>query len=191
MTIITLYFYYHDSNNTVCDKYCTCGVIAHWQVLCNNNANKAESGLSEFSDCSVTEYLPLEKAKSLIWVFWGFPLHDGKGNTINMLVHLQYNHKSEYSEVALDESLDNCRQGKAQSPRLLNSSLQSLKVLQDGSCLLTRSVTAKDMLSFDCVNNPEFHHVLCTMNLTVFPWTRQLSLTSICLSFNTKKRQLP
>ena len=79
---------------------------------------------SSSSTESLTEYLPLEKAKSPVWRFFGFPARNGKflesdkkkrqsvycklckqelsykGNTKNMLVHLQYNHKAEYSDIS-------------------------------------------------------------------------------------------
>ena len=65
------------------------------------------------------ELLPLEKSKSPVWLYFGFPTQgvflekekkEGhsllqivqtrlsyKGNTTNMLVHLQYNYKLEYT----------------------------------------------------------------------------------------------
>ena len=72
---------------------------------------------------SNVEYLPLEKAKSPVWKYFGFPAQEGqilepdkkkrqtvhcvmckqslsyKGNTTNLIVHLQYNHKDEYDIV--------------------------------------------------------------------------------------------
>ena len=71
---------------------------------------------------SDVENLPLEKAKSPVWRFFGFPARGGKfiepdkkkrtsvhckmckqelsykGNTTNMLVHFQYNHRREYND---------------------------------------------------------------------------------------------
>ena len=69
------------------------------------------------------EYLPLEKSKSPVWAYFGFPACDGeffekdkkkrqdvhcklcrqvlsyKGNTTNMMVHLWYKHKNEHEQV--------------------------------------------------------------------------------------------
>ena len=69
------------------------------------------------------ELLPLDKAKSGVWRFFGFPAKDGQfiekdkkkrttvysklcpkrinysGTTTNMMVHLQYHHPSEYEAV--------------------------------------------------------------------------------------------
>ena len=70
---------------------------------------------------SNVEYLPLEKAKSPVWKYFGFLAQQGnfleldkkkrqtvyckqslsyKGNTTNLIVHLQYNHKDEYDSVS-------------------------------------------------------------------------------------------
>ena len=90
------------------------------------------SSTSSTSDCSsetsessneLRECLLLEKAKSGVWEYFGFPTENGKftekdrrkrnevfcklcpkkmnyqGNTTNMMVHLQYNHRSEYLKV--------------------------------------------------------------------------------------------
>ena len=72
---------------------------------------------------SNVEYLPLEKAKSPVWKYFRFLAQEGKflepdkkkrqtvhcglckqllsykGNTTNLIVHLQYNHKVEYDSV--------------------------------------------------------------------------------------------
>lgn len=74
------------------------------------------------------ELLPLEKAKSRVWNYFGFPASSGeyvekdkrlrkevfckickhslsyKGNTTNMFVHLQYNHAPEYNELVSSSS---------------------------------------------------------------------------------------
>ena len=70
-----------------------------------------------------TKFLPLEKAKSLVWEYFGFPARSGvyvekdkcrrkevfctlcvkplnyTGSTTNMIVHLQYHHEVEYNEL--------------------------------------------------------------------------------------------
>jgi len=70
-----------------------------------------------------TEFLPLEKAKSPVWEYFGFPARSGVyieknkhrrkevfctlckkplnyiGSTTNMIVHLQYRHIAEYNEL--------------------------------------------------------------------------------------------
>jgi len=80
---------------------------------------------STTSDANVvTEYLPLEKVKSVVWIHFGFPAHSGrfiqtdkhlrkevfcklcqqslsyKGDTSNIFVHLQSRHSAEFNEIA-------------------------------------------------------------------------------------------
>ena len=86
---------------------------------CASNYN---SEASESSN-ELRELLPLEKAKSTVWEYFGFPAENGEftekdkkkrsevfcklcpkkmnyqGNTTNMMVHLQYYHRSEYVKV--------------------------------------------------------------------------------------------
>ena len=81
----------------------------------NSKATKTSSDLHEL--------LPLEKAKSTVWQYFGFPAENGEftekdrkkrsevfcklcpkkmnyqGNITNMMVHLQYYHRSEYTKV--------------------------------------------------------------------------------------------
>ena len=92
---------------------------------------KMSAALSS-SDCSsdssnecreTRELLPLEKAKSKVWEYFGFPAENGEfsekdkkkrnevfcklcpkslnylGNTTNMMVHIQYNQRLEYFKV--------------------------------------------------------------------------------------------
>ena len=84
------------------------------------------------SDTVATEFLPLEKVKSPVWRFFGFPACSGEyiekdkrhckevfctlcknplnytGSTTNMIVHLQYRHLAEYNElVSLQKSKSN------------------------------------------------------------------------------------
>ena len=84
---------------------------------------------AECSASKFVELLPLEKSKSPVWSYFGFPARDGgssrktrkigrlftvncnhglsyNGNTTNMLVHLQYKHKEEYTAVTSKATLD-------------------------------------------------------------------------------------
>ena len=91
------------------------------------NDGTIEENLPETVEASVSdtvvEFLPLEKAKSPIWRFFGFPACSGEyvekdkrrrkevfctlcknalnytGNTTNMIVHLQHCHLAEYNEL--------------------------------------------------------------------------------------------
>ena len=152
---------------------------------------------SESSDSLVIEYLPLEKAKSPVWDFFGFPAHDGKFLETNKMkrqsVHCKLCKRAEatlqicwstssiitnWSTVKLhwkwplmvDESLENGKQGNAQSLRLLSSSLiprssSRWKLLTDSVCYCI----AKDMLPFVCVNDPGFRQMLHTFEPRYVP----------------------
>ena len=89
-----------------------------------NELNGGSSSASSSSSGVVTEFLPLEKAKSIVWNYFGFPARSGKfvqkdkrlrkevyckvcqrplsykGNMTNMIVHLQSHHSAVYSEIA-------------------------------------------------------------------------------------------
>ena len=108
------------------------------------------SSTSSISDCSsetsessneLCEPLPLEKAKSGVWEYFGFPTENGEfterdrrkrnevfcklcpkmmnyqGNTTNMMVHLQYNHCSEYLKAK-----EKTKTKRMQPPRTTTSS---------------------------------------------------------------------
>ena len=86
---------------------------------CDGGSSSASSSARSV----VTEFLPLEKAKSIVWNHFGFPARSGKfiqkdkrlrkevycklckrslsykGNTTNMIVHLQSRHSAAYSEI--------------------------------------------------------------------------------------------
>ena len=86
---------------------------------CDGGSSSASSSTSSI----VTEFLPLEKAKSIVWNYFGFPAQSGKfiqkdkrlrkevycklckrplsykGNTTNMIVHLQSRHSAVYREI--------------------------------------------------------------------------------------------
>ena len=90
----------------------------------DNETTDATANISSSSD-NTSEYLPLEKAKSQVWKYFGFPAQSGqfiqkdkrlrkevfcklcqqslsyKGNTTNMIVHLQYRYAAEYSELVI------------------------------------------------------------------------------------------
>ena len=74
------------------------------------------------------DFLPLEKSISPVWTYFGFPARNGeylekdkkkrqsvyckicrqslsyKGNTTNMMVHLQYKHRSEHELLIMKQS---------------------------------------------------------------------------------------
>lgn len=136
------------------------------------------------------EFLPLEKAKSPVWRFFGFPARDEKfiepdkkkrssvycrlcrqelsykGNTTNMLVHLQYNHRQEYNEVkATDSGVSGVTKASQQQPTIAKAFERLTPISKDSSRwqTLTESVCyciAKDMLPLNSVNNPGFKHML-------------------------------
>lgn len=86
---------------------------------CDGGSSSASSSASSI----VTEFLPLEKAKSIVWNHFEFPARSGKfiqkdkhlrkevycklckrplsykGNTTNMIVHLQSRHSAVYGEI--------------------------------------------------------------------------------------------
>ena len=158
------------------------------------------SELSSVSDCGSSsgeasesnpelQFLPLEKAKSAVRDYFGFPAENGQfkekekrkrtevhcklcpkriqyqGSTTNMLVHLQYNHRQEYSKVKSKGS-----QAKVAEQRqpLITESIQHLQPFSQHSAKwksLTKSVCqyiAKDMMPFSTVNNEGFRNMLHT-----------------------------
>ena len=94
---------------------------------------------------TLAEFLPLEKAKSPVWRFFGFPSRSGEyvekdkrrrkevfctlcklrlnytGSTTNMIVHLQYRHVAEYNELVSllqkSKSSEQTKLSKLQLPR--------------------------------------------------------------------------
>ena len=85
--------------------------------------SEIEGNPAASSSDTVAKFLPLQKAKSPVWRFFGFPSHSGEyvekdkrrrkevfctlcklplnytGSTTNMIVHLQYRHVAEYNEL--------------------------------------------------------------------------------------------
>lgn len=141
------------------------------------------------------ELLPLEKAKSAVWAYFGFPANNGnfveaerkkrtkvfcklcdmdfsyKGNTTNMITHLNYCHKEEYEIVK--KQLDAQAQDKHVSSEVSCSSqrtiVSSFELLTPYSRTLSRwnkltnSITyfiAKDMLPISTVNDHGFRQML-------------------------------
>ena len=159
------------------------------------------SSSSSLSSESLTEYLPLEKAKSPVWRFFGFPARDGKflesnkkkrqsvycklckqvlsykGNTTNMLVHLQYYHKGEYSDISSKTTVNAGRMSTQlqEGQRSITEAFEQLSPIPRSSSRwksLTNSVCyciAKDMLPFDCVNDSGFRHMLHTFEPRYVP----------------------
>ena len=67
------------SPSRVCNRYCTCVVVFTLVSIVQYNVDmESQSGLSEPTDCSVTEHLRLEEAKSPLWAYFGLPAHNGK-----------------------------------------------------------------------------------------------------------------
>ena len=140
---------------------------------------------------SSVDYLPLEKAKSPVWKYFGFPAREGKflepdkkkrqtvhcvlckqslsykGNTTNLIVHLQYNHKVEYANIS-SKIATNSRMSEPSTPgqRSIAEAFENLTPLPRNSKrwqTLTASVCyfiGKDMQAYDCVNDPGFRNML-------------------------------
>ena len=146
---------------------------------------------SEASESSneLRELLPLEKAKSTVWEYFGFPAENGEftekdkkkrsevfcklcpkkmnyqGNTTNMMVHLQYYHRSEYvkvkekSKVSRTTSLTTSdRQPSIEAFHQWNL---FQKLLRDGNSLIIQYLCiAKDMLPISITSNCGFRNML-------------------------------
>ena len=159
----------------------------------DNETTDATANISSSSN-NTSEYLPLEKAKSQVWKYFGFPARSGefiqkvkclhkevfckffqqslsyKGNTTNMIVHLQYCHAAEYSELVIpikskatgfkSSALHNSGQSsiedsfKRMTP--LSRSSSRWKVLTNAVCYLV----AKDQHPMATVNDPGFIYML-------------------------------
>jgi len=104
------------------------------------NGDDIEEALSEADEATtsdnVVEFLPLEKAKSAVWRYFGFPASSGEyvekdkrrrkevfctlcknplnytGSTTNMIVHLQYRHLAEFNELVLLQKQKSSEQPK-------------------------------------------------------------------------------
>ena len=142
------------------------------------------------------EFLPLEKAKSHVWNYFGLPACSGeyvekdkrlrkevfctickrslsyKGNTTNMIVHLQYHHVPEYNELASlsSNSIEHNKVTKVTKlPKGQLSIKESFGKLQrlSRSCLRWKSLTnavcqflAQDLVPIDTVNDTGFRRML-------------------------------
>ena len=127
-----------DDNDADDDKTTT-----DWIDERTNESNGGSSSASSSSSSSgvITEFLPLEKAKSIVWNYFGFPARSGKfvqkdkrlrkevyckvcqrplsykGNTTNMIVHLQSHHSAVYSEIADQLKTGNAHSSLASLPK--------------------------------------------------------------------------
>ena len=152
-----------------------------------------DGSASATSTSDVTEYLPLEKAKSVVWNHFGFPARSGKfiqkdkrlrkevfckickhplsykGNTTNMIVHLQSRHSAEFSEIADQLKSSGSTHSSASLPTdqpLITDSIKRLTPLSRSSSrwkALTNSVCyflAKDLHPLSTVNDQGFLHML-------------------------------
>ena len=117
-----------------------------------------------------------------------------------MRVHLQYNHMAEYSEVSSKTTPDAQRMpGKVEAGQHsiaeafekfspIPKSSSKWKSLTDSICYCV----AKDMVPFNCVNDPGFQYMLQHLNHgnTVYsPLTGQLSLVTTCLRFQVYEKE--
>lgn len=150
------------------------------------------STFEQLASADEIELLPLEKAKSGVWMYFGFAAKNGEfvvkekrkrtevvcklcrkqlhyvGNTTNLLVHLQYNHAREYSEVqklpAKQASKAMAIQGETQ--RSIVEALQQRDPLTRNSPRwkrLTDAVCyciAKDSLPLDTIGDPGFRFMM-------------------------------
>ena len=159
---------------------------------CASNYN---SEASESSN-ELRELLPLEKAKSTVWEYFGFPAENGEftekdkkkrsevfcklcpkkmnyqGNTTNMMVHLQYYHRSEYVKVKEKSKVKRTQPSRTtnlttsdRQPSIteafhqmepLPKTSKRWKQLNNSVCLCI----AKDMLSISITSNCCFRSML-------------------------------
>ena len=156
---------------------------------CDGGGSSANSSTSSV----VIEFLPLEKAKSIVWNHFGFPAQSGKfiqkdkrlrkevycklckqplsykGNTANMIVHLQSRHSAVYREIVDQLKTTGSAYSSAPLPkdqRSIEDSLKKLTPLSRSSSrwkALTNSVCyflAKDLHPLSTVNDQGFLHML-------------------------------
>ena len=106
-----------ESDNNGGDDETTTDGTHEWDSGSSRDSSSATSNLM-----AVTEFLPLEKAKSTVWNYFGFPARSGKfiqrdkrlrkvycnlcrrslsykGSTTNMIVHLQSHHSAVYCDI--------------------------------------------------------------------------------------------
>jgi len=169
---------------------------------------------STTSDANVvTEYLPLEKVKSVVWTHFGFPARSGKfiqkdkhlrkkvfcklckqsfsykGSTTNMIVHLQSHHSAEFDEIADEFKSGRGAQSSTVLPKGLHDSFKELTPLSRSSSrwkTLIYSVCyflANDLHPLSTVNDPGFLHMLKTFELRYTP-PRQSDIQSTLYASN-------
>ena len=162
----------------------------------NDDSSDSIGGVcSTDSSGEYRELLPLDKAKSSVWEYFGFPVKKGdftkkdkkkrtevqckvcprrincQGNTTNMMVHLQYNHRTEFLKVKAKASTAtqarSASQQKNKQPSI-NNLFELLQPIPQSSKrwkALTNSVCqyiAKDMMPFSTVTNVGFQKMLYT-----------------------------
>ena len=159
---------------------------------CDGGSSSASSSATS-NVTVVTEFLLLEKAKSIIWNHFGFPARSGKfiqkdkciqkevycklckrslsykGNTTNMIVHLQSRHSAVYSEIVDQLKTTGSAHSSALLPKdqsSIEDSFKKLTPLPHSSSrwkALTNSVgyfLAKDLQPLSIANNQGFLHML-------------------------------
>ena len=159
---------------------------------CDGGSSSASSSATS-GVTVVTEFLPLEKAKSIVWNHFGFPARSGKfiqkdkrlrkevycklckrslsykGNTTNMIVHLQSRHSAVYSETVDQLKTTGSAHSSAPLPKdqsSIEDSFKKLTPLPRSSSrwkALTNSVCyflAKDLQPLSTANDQGFLHIL-------------------------------
>ena len=159
---------------------------------CDGGSSSASSSATS-GVMVVTEFLPLEKAKSIVWNHFGFPARSGKfiqkdkrlrkevycklckrslsykGNTTNMIVHLQSRHSAVYSEIVDQLKTTGSAHSSAPLPidqSSIEDSFKKLTPLPRSSSrwkALTNSVCyflAKDLQPLSTANDQGFLHML-------------------------------
>ena len=151
----------------------------------DNEMTDATANISSSSD-NTSEYLPLEKAKSQVWKYFGFPARLGefiqkdkrlrkevfrklcqqslscKGNTTNVIVHLQYCHAAEYSELVIP--IKSIAAG-FKSSALCNSGQSSIEDSFKRMTPLSRSSSRwKALTNAVCYFVANYQHPVATVN---------------------------
>ena len=177
-----------ESDNNGDDDETTTDGTREWDGESSSASSSAASNLT-----AVTEFLPLEKAKSIVWNYFGFPARSGKfiqkdkrlrkevyckfcrrslsykGNTTNMIVHLQSRHSAVYSDIVDQLKTTGSAHSSAPLPKnqlSIEDSFKKLTPLSRSSSrwkVLTNSVCyflAKDLHPLSTVNDQGFLNML-------------------------------
>ena len=177
-----------ESNNNGHDDETTTDGTREWDGESSSASSSAASDLT-----AVTEFLPLEKAKSIVWNYFGFPARSGKfiqkdkrlqkevycklcrrslsykGNTMNMIVHLQSRHSAVYSDIVDQLKTTGSAHSSAPLPKdqlSIEDSFKKLTPLSRSSSrwkVLTNSVCyflAKGLHPLSTVNDQGFLNML-------------------------------